>query len=97
MLPVQHATSRRLRYLRKNTPDPSFILVPGIQFGDETKWIVRAASMITKSRHKSVTVLVNGGKISQIDVEADRPLIVISGAGRLADEIASHPAKNPLV
>ncbi|MGE5464311.1 MAG: hypothetical protein ACM3PS_13205 [Syntrophothermus sp.] len=78
-----------------------FILVPGNQFGDETKWIVRAASMIAKGRHKSVTVLANGGKVSQMDVEeglaADRPLIVLSGTGRLADEIASRPTKNPLV
>ena len=78
-----------------------FILVPGNQFGDETKWISRAASMIATGRHKSVAALVNGGKVSQIDVEeslqADRPLLVLSGTGRLADEIASHPVKNSLV
>ena len=78
-----------------------FILVPGNQFGDETKWIVRAASMIAGGRHRSVTVLVNGGKVSKLDVEAglqaDRPLIVLSGTGRLADEIASRPVKNPLI
>lgn len=78
-----------------------FILVPGNQFGDETKWIVRAATMISKNRQKSVTVLANGGKVSQMDVDeglqADRPLIVLSGTGRLADEIASHPVKNNLI
>lgn len=78
-----------------------FILVPGSEFGDETKWIVRAASMIATGRNKSVTVLVNGGKISQMDVEeglqADRPLIVLSGTGRLADEIASRPVRNHLI
>ena len=78
-----------------------FILVPGNQFGDETKWIVRAASMIATGRHKAVTILASGGKVSQLDVEealqADRPLIVLSGTGRLADEIASHPIKKPLV
>ena len=78
-----------------------FILVPGNQFGDETKWMVRAASMIATGRHKSVTILVNGGKVSQQDVEeglqADRPLIVLSGTGRLADEIASRPIKNNLI
>ncbi|HEX2990454.1 MAG TPA: hypothetical protein VHO49_07225 [Anaerolineales bacterium] len=78
-----------------------FILVPGNQFGDETKWIVRAATMIAKGRQKSVTVLANGGKVSQMDVEeglqANRPLIVLSGTGRLADEIASQPVKNNLV
>ena len=78
-----------------------FILVPGNQFGDESKWIVRAASMIAKDRNKSVTVLVNGGKVSQQDVEeslaAGRPLIVLEGTGRLADEIASMPIKSKLI
>lgn len=78
-----------------------FILVPGNEFGDETKWIVRAATMIATGRDKSVTVLVNGGKVSQMDVEAglqaDRPLIVLAGTGRLADEIASHPTRNNLI
>ncbi len=57
--------------------------------------------MIAGERHKSVTVLANGGKVSQMDVEeglaADRPLIVLSGTGRLADEIASRPIKNNLI
>jgi hypothetical protein len=78
-----------------------FILVPGNQFGDETKWISRAATVIAAGRHKSLTVLVNGGKVSQMDVDenlaANRPLIVLSGTGRLADEIASHPVKNSLI
>jgi hypothetical protein len=78
-----------------------FILVPGNQFGDETKWIVRAATMIAGSRHKSVSVLANGGKVSQLDVDeglqTNRPLIVLSGTGRLADEIASRPIKNSLI
>lgn len=78
-----------------------FILVPGNQFGDETKWIVRAATMIAGQRNKAVTVLANGGKVSQMDVEeglhADRPLIVLAGTGRLADEIASHPIKSNLI
>jgi hypothetical protein len=78
-----------------------FILVPGSEFGDETKWIVRAATMIAAERNKSVTVLVNGGKISQRDVEeglrANRPLIVLAGTGRLADEIANHQIRNHLI
>ena len=78
-----------------------FILVPGNEFGDETKWIVRAASMIATGKNKSVMVLANGGKVSQMDVEeglsADRPLIILAGTGRLADEIASHPIRNNLI
>jgi hypothetical protein len=76
-------------------------LVPGNEFGDETKWIVRAATMIAGEKNKSVTVLANGGKISQRDVEeglkANRPLIVLSGTGRLADEIAFHEVRNRLI
>ncbi len=48
--------------------------------------------------HPSVTVLINGGAIALVDatenVKLSRPLIVIGGSGRLADEIAasvSHP------
>src|SRR5215216_2026424 len=78
-----------------------FILVPGSNFGDETKWIVRAATMIAAGRNKSVTVLANGGKVSQMDVEeglnAGRPLLVLAGTGRLADDIASYPTKNSLI
>jgi predicted Rossmann-fold nucleotide-binding protein len=78
-----------------------FILVPGDEFGDETKWIVRAATMIATGKNKSVTVLANGGKISQKDIEeglqAGRPLIVLAGTGRLADDIASHPVKSNLI
>lgn len=78
-----------------------FILVPGNEFGDESKWIVRAASMIAGNKNKSVTILVNGGKVSQQDVEeglrANRPLVVLSGTGRLADEIASHNMHNGMI
>ena len=78
-----------------------FILVPGTEFGDETKWIVRAATMIAGERNKSVTVLINGGKVSQKDIEeglrANRPLVVLAGTGRLADDIANHNFNNSLI
>ena len=78
-----------------------FILVPGHEFGDETQWIAKAASMIADGRHKSITILANGGEVSRMDVEAglqaNRPLLVLAGTGRLADEIASQPIKNSLV
>lgn len=78
-----------------------FILVPGNEFGDETKWIVRAATMIAVGKNKSLTVLINGGKVSQQDVEeglrANRHLLVLAGTGRLADDIASHNVRNPLI
>jgi predicted Rossmann-fold nucleotide-binding protein len=78
-----------------------FILVPGNQFGDESKWIVRTATMIATEHNKSVTVLINGGKVSQQDVEQSlsvgRPLLVLEGTGRLADEISAIPVKNRLI
>lgn len=78
-----------------------FVLVPGNAFGDESKWIVRAASMIAKDRNKSVTVLANGGKVSQQDIEeglaTGRPLLVLEGTGRLADEIAAMPVRSKLI
>ena len=78
-----------------------FILVPGNDFGDETKWIERAATMIASGRNKSLSVLINGGKVSQQDVaeelRANRPLLVLAGTGRLADEIAEHNVRNNLI
>lgn len=42
--------------------------------------------------YPSVTVLINGGSIALVDaienLKVHRPLIVIEGSGRLADEIA---------
>jgi len=78
-----------------------FILVPGNDFGAESKWIVRAATMVAAGRNKSVSVLANGGKVSQQDVEeglkVNRPLIVLAGTGRLADDIADHNIKSNLI
>ncbi len=78
-----------------------FILIPSNQFGDESRWIVRTATMIAMGRNKSVTILVNGGKVSQQDVEqglaAGHTLLVLSGTGRLADEIAALPPRNRLI
>jgi hypothetical protein len=78
-----------------------FILVPGNEFGDESKWIVRTATMIAGNGNRSVTVLANGGRISQQDIEEGleigRPLVVLAGTGRLADEIAAMPVRNKLI
>jgi hypothetical protein len=67
-----------------------FILIPGDDWGDESAWISRIASVIAGGK-KSLTVLVNGGNISRSDVEyslmANRPTAVLRGTGRLADEI----------
>lgn len=67
-----------------------FILIPGDDWGDESAWISKIATVAAGDR-KSLTVLVNGGTVSRADVEysliANRPTAVIRGTGRLADEI----------
>ena len=67
-----------------------FFLIPGEDWGDESAWISRIATVITGDK-KSITVLVNGGDISRTDVNysllEDRPTFVMRGTGRMADEI----------
>ncbi len=69
-----------------------FVLVPGSLWGDEAPWIARVATAIA-CEQPSVTILVNGGKIAWQDVfnsvRAGRPVLVIAGSGRTADELAS--------
>ncbi len=77
-----------------------FILVPGSQFGDESPWIVDAASILSKG-HQSVTVLINGGEVSrkdiQLSLERSRPVIALSRTGRLADELSRQPNRHKLI
>jgi hypothetical protein len=68
-----------------------FILIPGEVRGAESVWISKIATNIAGGK-KSITVLVNGGKVSRTDIEnslrENRPAFVMRGTGRLADEIA---------
>ena len=77
-----------------------FILVPGSQFGDESPWIMDAATILSKG-HQSVTILINGGEISRKDIELSlengRPVIALSHTGRLADELAGQPNRHKLI
>jgi SLOG in TRPM, prokaryote len=77
-----------------------FILVPGDQFGDESPWILDAATILSKGS-RSVTILINGGEISRKDVDLsldiDRPVIALSNTGRLADEYGRQPNRNKLI
>lgn len=70
-----------------------FILVPGKEFGDESPWITNAAKYFSRG-NKSVTVLMNGGKIARLDIELSlkdhRPVLAIAGTGRYADELAEN-------
>ena len=67
-----------------------FFFVPGEDWGDESAWISKIATVIAGDK-KSITVLVNGGNISRTDVEysllENRPTFVMRGTGRMADEI----------
>jgi SLOG in TRPM, prokaryote len=71
------------------------LLVPGDEFGDEARWIASVARILA-GPFPSVTLLVNGGDISirdaQLSLAHGRPLIVLSGSGRVADDIAAAPA-----
>jgi len=77
-----------------------FILVPGSQFGDESSWIVQTATLLSQDQ-RSVTILINGGGISRKDfelsLESGRPVIALSRTGRLADELATQPARHKLI
>ncbi|NJR62074.1 MAG: hypothetical protein HC769_26560 [Cyanobacteria bacterium CRU_2_1] len=69
-----------------------FILTPGSKWGDESPWIAAIASLLSGDS-PSVTVLLNGGNVSLIDVRESvaegRPVVVIAGTGRLADKLAT--------
>ena len=69
-----------------------FVLVPGSSWGDESPWLSRAATEIAGNA-PSATILINGGEIALQDVahslEAQRPVLVITGTGRTADRIAA--------
>ncbi|WP_271254765.1 hypothetical protein [Pseudanabaena sp. Chao 1811] len=74
-----------------------FFLVAGFNWGDESPWLAKIASLLAGD-YPSVTVLINGGEIALVDAKestkVDRPIVAIAGSGRLADEIANaalHP------
>jgi len=69
-----------------------FVLVPGSNWGDESPWIVKVATVLAEEC-PSVTILINGGEITFIDalnsVDAGRLVMVIAGTGRTADTLVS--------
>ena len=78
----------------------NFILVPGNEFGDESPWIVDAATIFSKGHH-AVTILINGGEVSRKDIDLSlgmgRPVLALSRTGRLADELSREPNRNKLI
>jgi hypothetical protein len=76
----------------------SFFLIPGDDWGSESSWLADFASLISAGQ-KSLTVLINGGKIALTDLKANlatgRPAMVIAGSGRLADTITAVMTGKP--
>jgi hypothetical protein len=75
-----------------------FLLVPGKEWGDESEWINGAVNSISDN---AISILINGGQISkkdfQLALDPKRPMVVLAGTGRLADEISTRKANSPLV
>lgn len=67
------------------------LLVPGSAWGDEAPLLARLATLLAAGA-PSATLLVNGGDIGRTDIASSRaegrPVIVLRGSGRLADELA---------
>lgn len=67
------------------------VLVPGTDWGDESPWLGEVADVLADGT-PSVTVVVNGGEITFDDaltsLRRRRPVVVLAGTGRTADEIA---------
>lgn len=69
-----------------------FVLVPGTTWGEESPWLTLVARTLAGPL-PSVTVVLNGGEITVSDVAnsvaADRPVLVVDGSGRAADDLAA--------
>jgi hypothetical protein len=68
------------------------VAVPGTQWGAESPWLARVATVLAGTA-PSVSVLINGGGIALDDathsVAAGRPTVVVAGTGRTADELVA--------
>ena len=69
-----------------------FLLTPGDRWGDEVAWIDAAADCLAAGL-PSLTLVAAGGQITRLDVamslESGRHLIVLSGSGGTADQLAA--------
>lgn len=76
-----------------------FVLVDSDQWGGETETFFEIADALAGPQTLVTAILVNGGPVAHDEVlrtvRRGWPLVVLSGTGRLADEIASHTAKDP--
>ncbi|NIR53054.1 hypothetical protein GWO43_30890 [candidate division KSB1 bacterium] len=97
---LPQASSTDVEKARLEPNHSHFIVVPGDNWGDESVWISRTADLLSKGM-PSCSVLINGGENARKDVtnstKVGRPVLVISGTGRLADEMASASEKSLLI
>lgn len=88
-LPNQQESTADLTPLEVN--HTHFVLVPGNNWGAESPWISRVATVLANNA-ASLTVLLNGGEITFDDafssVNTGRLVVVIAGSGRTADILA---------
>jgi hypothetical protein len=75
-----------------------FVLVPGTDWGEDSPWLTLVARTLAGPL-PSVTVVMNGGEITLSDVAysvaAGRPVLVVDGSGRAADDLAAALAGKP--
>ncbi len=75
-----------------------FVLVETDEWGGETETMYELANTLSVG-YPSVAVLINGGSVAKSEVlhnvRQRRPIIVIEGSGRLADEIATLWQEKP--
>lgn len=68
------------------------VLVPGSQWGDETAVLSRIVTAVAGGQ-PAVCLLVGGGDIARAELQEhlrqNRPVLVLSGSGRLADDMAA--------
>ena len=71
-----------------------FVLVDGDRWGDETPALLALAGALGRQA-PSVAVICGGGPVTRTEAEghlaAGRPLVVVAGSGRYADELARDP------
>src|SRR5258708_1069435 len=92
----ESVTERKMRPLEPN--HSHFVLVEANEWGDETTTLYDLPNLLSEDR-PSLAVLINGGANAKnevlYNVRQRRPIIVIQGSGRLADEIARIRQEQP--
>lgn len=76
-----------------------FVLVEADEWGGETETMYELAQVFSQSC-PSLALLINGGSIAKREVLQNvrqrRPILIIEGSGRLADDIAAMMYKKPI-